>query len=139
MNTYQLTREGYVIRDGDTKVPTVDTPEWPNTNPDYLAYLAWLADGGVPLPPDPPVPVVPESITRAQGKAALIQAGLWASVVAYVDAIPDPTDKALAGVALNDTLEWRRSSPFLNTAVTALDLTEGQLDALFITAAQIEL
>ncbi|MFA5386812.1 MAG: hypothetical protein WC322_00235 [Candidatus Paceibacterota bacterium] len=53
MTTYKLTHEGYVIRDGDTKVPTVDTPEWPNTNADYLAYKQWLADGGVPLPPDP--------------------------------------------------------------------------------------
>ena len=54
MTTYQLTGEGYVIRDGDTKVPTVDTPERPNTNPDYLAYKQWLADGGVPLPPELP-------------------------------------------------------------------------------------
>lgn len=37
---YQLTGENYVIKGGDTKVPTVDTPEYPNTNPDYLAYLA---------------------------------------------------------------------------------------------------
>lgn len=54
MTTYQLTREGYVIRDGDTKVPAVDSPLWPNTNPEYLAYKQWLADGGVPLPPEPP-------------------------------------------------------------------------------------
>lgn len=53
MTTYQLTGEGYVIRDGDTKVPTVDSPLWPNTNPDYLTYKQWLADGGVPLPPEP--------------------------------------------------------------------------------------
>ena len=54
MTVYQLTREGYVIRDGDTKVPILDTPDFPNTNPDYLAYQRWLADGGVPLPPDLP-------------------------------------------------------------------------------------
>ena len=53
MSTYQLTREGYVIRDGDTKVPIVETPDRPNTNPDFLAYKQWLADGGVPLPADP--------------------------------------------------------------------------------------
>lgn len=50
MSTYQLTREGYVIRNGDTKVPIVDTQEHPNTNPDYLVYKQWLAAGGVPLP-----------------------------------------------------------------------------------------
>jgi hypothetical protein len=50
MTTYQLTAERYVVRDGDTKVPTVDTPNFPNTNPDYSEYRAWLAAGGVPLP-----------------------------------------------------------------------------------------
>lgn len=50
MTTYQLTGEGYVIRDGDTKVPITDAPMYPNTNPDYLAYKAWLAAGGVPEP-----------------------------------------------------------------------------------------
>ena len=47
MTTYKLTHEGYVIKDGETKVPIANTPEFPNTNPDYLAYKAWLAAGGV--------------------------------------------------------------------------------------------
>ncbi len=50
MSTYQLTREGYVLRDGNTKVPTVDTAEQPNTNPDYLAFVEWMAQGKVPDP-----------------------------------------------------------------------------------------
>ncbi|MBO9679577.1 MAG: DUF4376 domain-containing protein [Acidovorax sp.] len=53
MTIYQLTREGYVIRGGDTKVPIVDSPLSPNTNPDFLEYKAWLAAGGIPLPADP--------------------------------------------------------------------------------------
>src|SRR5690554_5684635 len=53
---------------------------------------------------NPPVqPYVPDQVTRAQGKAALIQAGLWQAVLDYVDGIADPTEKALALVALNDT------------------------------------
>ena len=56
MTVYQLTGEGYVIRSGDTKVSVVDGPDFPNTNPDYLDYKQWLADGGVPLPADlPPI------------------------------------------------------------------------------------
>ena len=54
MTRYQLTGEGYVIRDGDTKVPITDSPRFPNTNPDYLAYKAWLAAGNVPLPAPQP-------------------------------------------------------------------------------------
>lgn len=56
MTFYQLTHEEYVIKDGDTKVPTADTPLFPNTNPDYLAFKAWLDAGGVPLPAElPPI------------------------------------------------------------------------------------
>ena len=56
MTTYQLTHEGYVIKDGDTKVPIADTPEFPNTNAEYIAYKAWIDAGGVPLPAElPPI------------------------------------------------------------------------------------
>ena len=88
-----------------------------------------------PLPP----PVVPESVTRAQGKAALITAGLWPGALDFVAAIPDPTERALAEVALHDTQQWHRSSPFFNAAATALGLTGEQLDALFLAASKIEL
>jgi len=82
----------------------------------------------------------PEPITqvsRAQGKAALISAGLWSGVVSFVNAIPDDTQRALAEVALYDTTNWQRNSPFLSSAAEALDLTEQQLDDLFLAASQI--
>ena len=82
---------------------------------------------------------VPESVTRAQGKAALITAGLWPGVLDFVAAIPDPIERALAEVALNDTQQWHRSSPFFNAAADALGLTGEQLDALFLAASKIEL
>ena len=82
---------------------------------------------------------VPEGVTRAQGKAALITAGLWPGVIAFVAAIPDPIERALAEVALHDTQQWHRSSPFFNAAATALGLTGEQLDNLFLAAAKIEL
>lgn len=88
-------------------------------------------------PPAPPY--VPQQVTRAQGKAALIQADLWDAVESYVDNISDPTENALALVALNDTTHWNRTSPFLNDAAAALGLTEQQLDDLFVQAATIEL
>jgi hypothetical protein len=78
-------------------------------------------------------------ISRAQGKAALITAGLWNDVLAYVAAIPDTTQKALAEVALHDTQTWQRSSPFFAAAAQALGLSDEQLDELFATAALIEL
>lgn len=90
-----------------------------------------------PLPPAPPY--VPEQVTRAQGKAVLIQAGLWQDVLDYVDGITDPTERQLAEVALHDTTHWQRTSPFLNAAAAALGIAEQQMDALFQQAAEIEL
>ena len=95
---------------------------------------------GAELLPEPePVQVIPQSVSRAQGKLALIQAGLWPAAIAFVDGITDPAQKAYAEVALNDTQEWRRDSPFLASAAAALDLSEEQLDTLFITAEGIQL
>lgn len=107
--------------------------------PTDTAGPGWSYVEGEFVPPEPEPDPVPQSVSRAQGKAALIQAGLWSAVVAYVDAMTDPTEKALAEVALNDTTEWLRTSPFLNAAATALGLTETQLDDLFRTAATIQL
>ncbi len=93
------------------------------------------------LPEPEPVQasVVPQSVSRAQGKLALIGAGLWPAAIAFVDGITDPAQKAYAEVALNDTQEWRRDSPFLASAAAALDLSEAQLDTLFITAGGLRL
>lgn len=97
-----------------------------------------------PKPEEPPAPELedpgpPIVVSRAQGKAALIQAGLWADVLSYVDAIEDPPQQALAQVALNDMIEWRRDSPFLATAATSLGLTDADLDGLLVAAAGIAL
>lgn len=140
---YQLSHDKLVFRknaDGTTStIAITDTPEFPNRNPDYLAYLAWCSAGNVPSPADPlPVPV-PPTITRAQGKAALIQAGLWPQVLAFVAGIEDPNEKLLAEVALNDTVNWERSSPFLARAAAELGLSQQQLDELFIAAVAIVL
>ena len=83
--------------------------------------------------------VVPQHVARAQGKAALIVAGLWPGVLAFVAAIEDDTERLLAEVALHDTQHWQRNSPFLNAAKSGLGMTDEQLDALFVAAAQIEL
>lgn len=114
----------------DSDAPVYD----PTSQGCFYRNGAWVVEDVVPEPAP-----VPEQVSRAQGKAALIQAGLWAAVELFVDGIVDPTEKALALVALNDTTHWQRSSPFLNQAAGAIGLTPGQLDALFINAAQIEL
>ena len=125
------------------------------TEEQYAQALAGMAAGKLvsidddfelvdpPKPEEPPVPEPepgpPTVVTRAQGKAALIMAGLWSAVESYLDAITDPTQQALARVALDDTAEWRRDSPFLATAAAALGLSDEDLDGLFVSAAAIVL
>lgn len=104
--------------------------------PDLVAMTAEEFDAFINKPEPTPVP---KQVTRAQGKAALLQADLLPAVQAYADAIEDPTQKALAQIALNDTTHWERSSPFLTAAAASLGLTEEQIDQLFIQAAQIAL
>lgn len=107
---------------------------------DAAQYESLIAEVEATYVPPAPEPIpVPQQITRAQGKAALIMQGHWQSVLDYVASIQDPTQRALADVALHDTQTWERSSPFLNAAVTGLGLTVEQLDALFIQASQITL
>lgn len=93
----------------------------------------------VPEPAPVQASVVPQSVSRAQGKLALIGAGLWPAALAFVEGITDPTQRAYAEVALHDTQEWRRDSPFLASAAAALNLSEAQLDELFITAGGLQL
>lgn len=106
---------------------------------DRQAQAAFWRDGAWVIEDVVHAESVPAQVSRAQGKAALITAGLWDQVLAYVDGIADPTQQALARVALDDTTEWRRDSPLLATAAAALGLSEQQLDDLFVAAAAIVL
>ena len=136
MTTYKLTGENYVIKDGDTKVPIADTPLFPNTNPEYLDYKQWLADGGVPLPPEPARPHVPASVTMRQARLALLGAGLLASVDAAIDSLPSPQKEA-ARIEWEYATEVQRSSGLVPMMVVALGLDDAALDALFIEAAAL--
>ena len=121
-------------------MPARSTPTAPPEVPEGRVARwvgAWVASE--PAQPAPALPVVPASVSRAQGKAALIGAELWPAVLAYFADISDPKQRALAEVALHDTLEWRRDSPFLAVCAVTLGLSESDLDNLFITAAGITL
>ena len=95
---------------------------------------AWVIEDAQP----PAIPV-PQQVTRAQGKVVLIQMGLWEQVQAYVAAIEAPMQKAIAEVAVYETLHWQRDSAFLNQAAAALGITQEQMDQLFIQASQVML
>lgn len=99
-------------------------PDWLSTEPPEQISM-----------PEPSV----QYVSRAQGKAALIKAGLWEEVLIAISAIEDPTQKALAEVALHDATEYRRDSPTLAAIAAAVDISDEQMDELFQQAAQIHL
>ena len=83
--------------------------------------------------------LVPQVVSRAQLKLALIRAGLWPRLLECVAGIADDDERAAAEVALHDATEYRRDSVFLTTAAAALGLDDEQLDALFVAAGAVRL
>lgn len=106
-----------------------------------IASYTYVIDGYVAIatPVFEDIPVyIPESVSRAQGKAALLNAGLLEMVENYIDSLTGE-EKIRASLAFNETTEWRRDSPFLAQAASALGLSEQQLDNLFLVASNIVL
>ena len=91
---------------------------------------------GTPVLEDIPT-IMPQTVSRAQGKASLLMFGLLDDVEAYIEAMPEGVDKKLALLAYNETNEWHRESPFLQQMASEIGLTQEQLDNLFIVAATI--
>lgn len=81
--------------------------------------------------------VVPQTISRAQGKAALLSFGYLDDVESYIETMPEGKDKRLALLAFNETNEWQRESPFLQQMASVVGLTQDELDDLFTFAATI--
>lgn len=76
---------------------------------------------------------VPAEVTRAQGKLALLNAGLLANAQAAATAAGQAAE-----IAFNDALTYERTSPTLNALATALGLSSNDLDALFIAASKLK-
>lgn len=71
-------------------------------------------------------------VSRFQARAALFAAGKLAAVEAVVAATG-----GLAAIAWADASEFRRNSPTIAALAAGAGLTDADLDALFIAAAQI--
>lgn len=82
-----------------------------------------------------PIPkVIPESVTPYQARMALLGAGLLDDVDALM--INDATSRA-AKIAWEYATVIHRHSPLIDALAPALGLSDAQLDALFVAAAQI--
>lgn len=126
LDTLEFTSDAEILQ---WNVPNVPEPTMDQIT-EWVTELR--AAGGVP-------PAVPKTILKAQGKAYLMQQGLWDKVVDYANSITDANAKIIAQVAINDAVHWNRSSPFLNNAAVAIGLTQAQVNEMFIAASKIEI
>ena len=94
--------------------------------------LRAVAAGTAP-PASPPVPT---TVSKRQARRALLAAGLLAAVETVINELP-PAQRAVVLIEWNDSQEVRRDNPVTLQLAAAIGLTEEQIDALFITAAEL--
>ena len=91
----------------------------------------------------PATPVVPQTLTAWQARAALkltpAPGGgtLHDSVDAAITAMPDGPDKVVIQTAWENNAGFSRTSPTILAFAARLGLTDEQLDQLFITGAKL--
>ena len=123
---------GIPDNDGFTTAPTnppadLDYPVWVGewvSDPDRYAEWQYRKS-------------IPQSVTRAQAKLALLQAGLLSSVQPAIDSIPDATARTAAQIDWDDRLTFERSNGSLVTMAAMMGMTDAQIDDLFTAASQL--
>jgi hypothetical protein len=81
---------------------------------------------------------VPQTVSMAQARLALIGAGLFSTIDAGLKALPEP-QRTTALTAWEYAPTVSRNGALVTTLAGQFGLTEAQLDALFVAAAAIEL
>lgn len=84
--------------------------------------------------PDPVMPV-PNAITKRQARQQLIAMSMISSVQPVIDAIADPTERALVQSFWDDSTIYERNHPQMIALSAAIGMTESQLDDAFIAAS----
>ena len=84
--------------------------------------------------PPEPLPVVPQSVSSFQAKAALVSANLYSNVVSYIA----NSANLVLQLAWSDAHTFERNSPTIATLQSQFGLSNTQIDTLFIEAGKIQ-
>ena len=101
--------------------------------PTHQELMDEIAATYVPDPPAAPTP--PSSVSMRQGRLALLQSNMLHLVDAAIAGIDDPVQKAAAEIEWEYATSIDRNSQFVQSLAAELNLTEQQLDDLFLLAA----
>ena len=83
-------------------------------------------------------PRLPDTCSPRQLRIALIQNGISPSVVdAQIDGISDPVQKEIASAEWEYALEIKKEHPLVGMIATSLNLTEQQVDDIFVLAVTL--
>jgi hypothetical protein len=78
---------------------------------------------------------VPQSVSMAQARKALLGAGLLGAVDAAIAAIAEEATRQRAAIDWEYATEVQRDSPLVAALAPAMGLADAQIDALFTAAA----
>lgn len=131
---YAVIENGYVTNAVEADPDFATEQGWAEL-PDGVG-IGWSWDGATFTAPPPPPPVVPDVVTMAQARLALLGAGLLSTVDATIAAMPSPQREATQ-IEWEFRAEVHRNSQLVLGLGAGLGLTSGQIDALFIAAAAL--
>jgi len=81
----------------------------------------------------PPTPI-PSTVTRFQALAVLAAGGYLPTIKTYIATLGEDN---ITRLAWENATDWERSSPTLNALAAMLNLTDTQVDDLFVAASNI--
>lgn len=87
--------------------------------------------------PPPPPPPVPQAITMRQARLVLLGAGKLTAVDVAIAAIVDEPTRKAAQIEWEFSNELQRNNNFVRMLAPGLNLTEAQVDALFVAGAKL--
>lgn len=102
----------------------------PEDTEDWAEYQSWLSEGNTVLPPDPLPKSVPQEVPMWAAKVILKRNNLFDQVTTMINSSDDDALKAV----WEDGNIIKRNSAAIAAIASQLNLTEDQIDDMFIDA-----